>query len=235
MHLLYRDTSANHTISVQETDELYGERGLFRILQFSGQAIQGAMDMQRPERVVFEYPRAMLHLMAINRPAYEHVFIIGHGIGTLGRQLAGKRVKIAELDETVVRLSRDYFGYDQDQVIVGDGRELLAAEKELAYDCIMVDAFNEKGTPPHLTSLEFFRLTATKLDPEGILLLNLLTRGGNDPLVNAIHATLAKEYAYTKAFMLQTKGAGSLKNLILAARPRPIVYQARQLAGFLEV
>lgn len=236
MQRLYEDTSSvNPTISVWETDELYGERGVFRTLQFSGQAIQGAMDMGRPERIVFEYPRAMLHLMAANCPAYEHVFIIGHGIGTLGRHLADKRVKIAELDDTVVRLSREYFGYNLNQVIVGDGRLLLAAEKPLTYDVILLDAFNEKGTPPHLTSLEFFHLTAAKLDSQGILVLNLLTRGGHDPVIETIHNTLAKVYSHTQAFVLQTKGAGSLKNLLLVARNQPIVYQARQMAGFVQV
>lgn len=83
MHPEFLNSKNTPEIQVYETTELYGERGRFRVLQFSGDAIQGALDLDHPRRVVFEYPRAMIHLMEAGEPYFEDVFLIGHGIGTI--------------------------------------------------------------------------------------------------------------------------------------------------------
>lgn len=78
------------------------------MLEFSNNAIQGAMDLNDPSRILFEYPRAILHLIAHNLPSFERVFIIGHGIGTIAGHLTEKRCKVAELDQTVVEISKRF-------------------------------------------------------------------------------------------------------------------------------
>jgi spermidine synthase len=128
-----------------------------------------------------------------------------------------------------------YFGYNKDNVIVGDGRNILESEKPNTYDYIIVDAFTVKGTPRHLTSKEFFRVTRKKLDTQGSIIINLIGRGENDKLINAIHATLREEYAYTKSFSLPSEGATDIKNIITIGRNKPIVAQTRSMAGFTEV
>ncbi|WP_261381439.1 spermidine synthase [Paenibacillus cremeus] len=236
MQLLFQEAGPNHEVTVYETGELYGEKGLFRVLQFSNEAIQGALDLHRPERIVFEYPRAILHLMEHNHPSFEDVFMIGHGIGTIASHLADRRCKIAELDRTVVEVSRRFFGYGDNNVVVGDGRQLLERERSKTYDCIIVDAFTDQGTPRKLVSTEFFQLTSDKLDAHGSILLNLMGRGDKDPLLNAIHTTMSEVFAYTKAFVLRSEEGSrrDLQNIILMGSGSPIGYQARQMAGFTE-
>ncbi|MFC5451147.1 spermidine synthase [Paenibacillus aestuarii] len=235
MNLLFKNTDQHREITVYETSELDGKKGTFRVLQFSDQAVQGAMDLKQPARIIFEYPRAMLHLMHFNDPSFEDVFVIGHGIGTIARNLPNKRVKVAELDENVVELSRRYFGYSLNNVIVGDGREILDGEKPHTYDYIVLDAFNRSGTPPHLTSREFFRLAKDKLNSKGAILMNLIGRGAKDKLVSAIHSTLSTEFAYIKTFALPSESDGDVKNIILMGGNRPFCFQSRNMAGFIEM
>ncbi|SDC01087.1 spermidine synthase [Paenibacillus sp. UNCCL117] len=235
MHIRYRTSSGDQEITVCDVPELYGEKGSFRVLQFSNEAIQGAMDLNRPERMVFEYPRAILHLMEINDPAFEDVFMIGHGTGMLAGRLTDKRCKVAEIDGEVVAISRAWFGYSGDNVTVGDGRQLLAEEKPHTFDYIVLDAFTEKGTPRHLTSREFFSLAREQLDPEGAIIMNLTGKGEHDPLICAIHATLDGVYAYTGAFVLPSEGAGDIRNMLLMGSAKPIRHQARSMAGFREI
>jgi spermidine synthase len=234
-HLFVTEGSDQQRISVYDTDELYGEKGTFRVLQFSEAAVQGAVDLNRPERIVFEYPRAIIHLMEHNDPQFEDVFMIGHGIGTIVSHLPGKPFKTAEFDEQVVELSRRYFHCSTDHVVIGDGRGILTGEAPQSYDYIILDAFTAEGTPRHLTSREFFRLAQDKLDAEGAVIVNLMGRGGHDPSVASVYTTLLEQFAYVKAFLLPSEGAGALRNMILTGSSRPIGYQGRQMAGFVEI
>jgi spermidine synthase len=235
LHVRFKEFSNNHEITVYDTTELYGEKGKFRVMQFSDQAIQGAMDLNNPERIVFEYPRAIIHLMEFNDPSFEDVFVIGHGIGTIAGHFSEKRFKVVELDDKVVEFSKRCFGYHKDNVIVGDGRHILGREEPHAYDYIILDAFTDKGTPSHLTSKEFFKITREKLDSRGSIIMNLMGKGENDKLINAIHTTLSEEYAYTKSFSLLSEGATDIKNIIIIGGNKPIGFQIRNMAGFTEI
>lgn len=108
MRVLYRNKSEQHELTVYDTKKLYGEKGRFRVLEFSNAAVQGAMDLDEPARMVLEYPRAMVHLMELNHPDFERVFVVGHGIGTLPTYLSDCQVKVAELDAEVAELSRTF-------------------------------------------------------------------------------------------------------------------------------
>jgi spermidine synthase len=235
LHILIKEFSNNHEMTVYDTTELYGEKGNFRVMQFSNQAIQGAMDLNNRERIVFEYPRAIINLMVYNNPSFEDVFVIGHGIGTIADHFSEKRFKVAELNDKVVELSKRFFGYCKDNVIVGDGRHILESEKPHTYDYIILDAFTNKGTPRHLTSKEFFRITKEKLNSQGSIIMNLMGKGDNDKLINAIHTTLSEEYAYTKSFCLPSEGVSDILNIIIIGRNKPIRFQARHMAGFTEI
>lgn len=218
-----------------DTPELYGENGNFRLLQFSNEAIQGALDLDHPERIIFEYPRAIIHLMEFNDPSFEDVFIIGHGIGTIPRYCFNKQCKVAELDARIVEISRTYFGYNRDNVIIADGRHTLEGEAPESYDYIIVDAFTDKGTPRHLTSCEFFEMTYKKLDSHGFIILNLIGRSIHDYHVSSIHSTLLECYPYVKSFALPAEGAADIQNILLVGGKSPVQFQARHMCGFTEI
>lgn len=131
-------------ITVYDANHLYGEIGKYRLLQFSDDAVQGAIDLKNPKRIVLEYPRAMIHLMESNDPSFKNMFIIGHGIGTIAGHYSDRQVMVAEIDEKVVELSREYFNYRNDNVVIGDGRQILSKVEAASLDYIIVDAFTKE-------------------------------------------------------------------------------------------
>ncbi|KIL39643.1 spermidine synthase [Gordoniibacillus kamchatkensis] len=235
MHLRLKETGQQHQdITVYDTKELYGERGSFRVMQFSHEAVQGAMDLNDPKRIVLEYPRAIIHLMELNNPSFEDAFVIGHGIGTIAGHFPDKRFKAAELDGKVLEISRTHFGYHSDNVIIGDGRFILANEAPQTYDYVILDAFTAEGTPRHLVSAEFFGMAKEKLHSRGAIVMNLMGKGANDNLINAIHTTLGEHFPYTRTFALPAQGARDVQNVVIMGSGKPIRYQARHMAGFIE-
>jgi spermidine synthase len=235
LHLLAKESSIHDEITVYDATQLYGEKGKFRFLQFSDDAIQGAIDLNDPLRIVLEYPRAIIHLMESNHPAFEKVFVIGHGIGTIAGHYSKKQFTVAEIDEKVVELSKSFFKYNKDNVVVGDGRQILSNEQTNEFDCIILDAFTKKGTPFHLTSLEFFKMTKEKLTSQGSIIMNLMGKAHNDKLINAIHTTLREIYTYSKAFSLPGEDAADMSNIIVIGSNKSIDFQARDMAGFYEI
>ncbi|MBD2868242.1 spermidine synthase [Paenibacillus arenilitoris] len=235
MHQLAKERSAYQEITVFEASELYGKTGKYRLLQFSDDAVQGAMDLKDPSRIVLEYPRAIIHLMERNDPSFARAFMIGHGIGTIAGRYPDKRFTVAEIDDKVVELSRRYFDYRMDNVVIGDGRALLGLEDEGILDYVIVDAFTKDGTPARFASLEFFRMAASKLAFGGTIIMNLAGRARNDKYIDAVYTTLTGAFAYTKAYALPGSSASDKRNVILAGSGRPIDCEPREMAGFREI
>ncbi|MEK3786996.1 spermidine synthase [Paenibacillus sp. FSL K6-1230] len=231
MQTIYYHDRRLPELRVTELEELYGERGRFRVLQFGDGAIQGAQDLEQPERVVLEYPRAMIHLMEHNLMQFDRAFVIGHGIGTIAGYFSDRRVITAELDERIRDISEAYFNCHIQDVRLGDGRALLAEEQSDSLDYIVVDAFSDSITPPHLVCSEFFELAADRLSPDGTILLNLIG-SPTDRWIHAVHSTLQLHYLYTLTFILQPEHVREHTNIIMVGRQRPIAYQARHMAGF---
>lgn len=235
MHVQLKEQNNDQEITVLDIQELYGEKGNFRVLQFSNEAIQGALDLDQPKRILFEYPRAIIHLVEWNDPTFEDIFIIGHGIGTLPGYFSNKRCKVAELSAPIVHLSRQYFGYNQDNIIIGDGRAILESEQNEVLDYIVVDAFTDKGTPHHLVSWEFFQTASDKLDDQGSIILNLIGRSENDSFIHAIHTTACGIFPYVRSFSLPVQNSTDTQNILITASKTPITFQSKHLAGFTEV
>jgi spermidine synthase len=203
---------------------------------FADDAVQGAIDLKNPKRIILEYQRALISVMEAMNPYFEKVFLIGHGIGTIAGHYANKRFKTAEIDESVVELSRQYFNYGRNDVIIGDGRQLLDKEAPNSFDYIIVDAFTDKGTPHHLKTMEFFAMTMEKLASNGVLLLNLMGKTNNDRLLNAIYSTLSHTYFYTKAFSLPAEAERDERNILVVASNKTLDCQAGDIGkGIVEI
>lgn len=236
MHLLEKAVSRINEIRIYETSELYGKTGRYRVMGFEDGAVQGAMDLRDPRKVVLEYQQAVIHLMDSNVPSFENVFVIGHGVGTIAAHYPNKRFVVAEIDAEVVELSKQYFGCRTDHVRIGDGRRILEDQQPRFYDYIILDAFTPKGTPLHLLTLEFVEIAMDKLRPEGAVILNLTGKRRNDRLIAAIYATLSEACRYVNAYYLPVIGASESDsgNVIIAGSHRPIKAQSRLMAGFAE-
>lgn len=236
MHILAKESSEfNDEIVVFETTELFGEMGKFRCMRFTDEAVQGAIHLKNPERVLLDYQRAVIHLMECSNTSFENVFIIGHGIGTIAGHYPNKRITVAEIDEKVVRMSREFFGYRMNNVVIGDGRDILNNEEPGSYDYIILDAFNQKGTPTQFTTLEFFKITLEKLHSQGVLIMNLMGKAKNDRHINAIHTTLRETYRFTKVYIQLKADAADTGNMIIIGSNKTLEYQLPKLVNFTEI
>ncbi|MCQ4086377.1 spermidine synthase [Saccharibacillus sp. JS10] len=220
------------TIKVIDTNLLDEEKGRFRVLSFADDDIQGVIDLDDPKRIVLEYPRAIIHLMEQNSPDFERAFIIGHGIGTIAGYFGDRDMRTAEISPTIAQWSRTYFGYDGAEVQVGDGRELLEQEPDGSLDCIVLDAFTEKGTPWHLFTSEFWNLAKKKMNERGIILLNVFGRGQRDSFVDAVWAGVSEVFEHTQAFALPPDDPRDTTNRILVGSKREVSFKLGQMAGF---
>ncbi|MNP81696.1 hypothetical protein D3C76_1801320 [compost metagenome] len=53
--------------------------------------------------------------------------------------------------------------------------------------------------------------------------------------MGAIHTTVGEYFEYTKAFAIPSEGTADIRNIIIMGSAQPIRYQARQMAGFVEI
>jgi spermidine synthase len=199
MRLIAEKPSPYHTIYVVEHDR---PDGTYRYMQFGPEVYQGAIKLDHPDEVLFKYIRHLLEIGESLIPDMERVFIVGHGIGTTSRlfEMKDKKVTTVEIDPVVLDISRQYFGYDGDSVVIGDGRRLLAQEPDGTIDYLILDAFSNESIPYHLTTNEFFSLTKKKLKEHGIMAMNVIGRIHGDEVLNSIYSTIANNFPFVRVY-----------------------------------
>jgi hypothetical protein len=124
------------------------------------------------------------------------VAILGNAGGTTARALGvyypDAEIDGVELDPAVSRVGREYFGLgDNPRLTVhdADARPFLRAS-DTRYDLIVVDAYRQPYVPFYLTTEEFFRLVRSRLEPGGIVALNVAATPGDRRLTAALAASL---------------------------------------------
>jgi len=105
------------------------------------------------------------------------MLILGMGTGTYATQCASYFPNIksegVEIDEKITDLAHEYFYLDEDiPVTTYDGRAFLEGVDK-TYDIIMVDAYRDITIPFQMSSVEFFRLVKSHLNPGGVLIMNM--------------------------------------------------------------
>ena len=151
--------------------ELYETEGFGKMLVLDG-------TIQLVEVGEESYHEVLVHPALLAHPNPRRVLIIGGGDGgTLREVLRHKtveKVKMVEIDETVVEVSRIYLGIDRGafddpraEVIIGDGVEYLK-ETDERFDVIIVDSTDPVGPARLLFSEEFYRSAYEKLNDRGV-------------------------------------------------------------------
>jgi spermidine synthase len=135
----------------------------------------------------------------LDRPL-RSVAILGNAAGTTARALGvfypEARVDGVELDPAVSRVGRRFFGLEDNLRLTvhdADARPFLRST-DTRYDLIVVDAYHQPYVPFYLATREFFRLARERLEPGGILALNVASVPGDESLVDGIAGTLKHEF-----------------------------------------
>jgi hypothetical protein len=96
----------------------------------------------------------------------------------------------------VTEVGRRYLGLDDNprlEVHTADARPFLRSQDE-RYDLIFVDAYRPPYVPFYLATQEFFRLARDRLEPGGIIALNVAMVPDDERLVEGVAGTLATEF-----------------------------------------
>ena len=132
----------------------------------------------------------------LGRPP-ERVAMLGNAAGTAARAYERfypfAEVDGVELDPAVSDAGRRYFEMGQIGTLTvhdEDARSFLR-KTDSSYDVIIVDAYRPPYVPFYLATKEFFELVRDRLNPGGIVALNVATTPDNHSLADGIGGTLA--------------------------------------------
>lgn len=107
--------------------------------------------------------------------------VVGLGAGSLACYARPHQAwTYFEIDPVMEKLARDerFFTYLRDargdmRVVVGDARRSLAAERDAAFDLLVLDAYSSDAIPIHLVTREALALYLRKLAPGGVLAFHI--------------------------------------------------------------
>ena len=169
------ETPYNH-ITIEQAGSIVEMRSFWRSKLYR----ESAVDLTDPTRLIVPYT-ASIARSAIFHPHPKNVLMIGLGGGGFNqffeKAFPGASLETAELDPQVFALAQKYLGFKpsaHDQVVVHDGRMFLRHSKTI-YDWIILDAFRGGFVPPHLKTVEFYKLVQSHLTPDGLFVANVQT------------------------------------------------------------
>ncbi|MEY2602050.1 MAG: spermidine synthase [Verrucomicrobiota bacterium] len=169
------ETPYNH-ITIEQAGSIVEMRSFWRSKLYR----ESAVDLTDPTRLIVPYT-ASIAASAILHPHPKNALMIGLGGGGFNqffeKAFPGATLETVELDPQVLALAQKYLGLkpsDRDKVDVLDGRMFLRHSKTV-YDWIILDAFRGGFVPPHLKTVEFYKLVQTHLTADGLFVANVHT------------------------------------------------------------
>lgn len=132
----------------------------------------------------------------LGRPA-RTMLVIGDAGGTIPRAYGRLYPRVAivgvELDPKVTEAGRRYLGLGDNprlHVVTADGRPYLERTSR-RFDVIVIDAYRQPYVPFYMATREFFALVRSRLEPGGIVALNVAATPRDRRLTRALAASLA--------------------------------------------
>lgn len=186
-----------------------GAGGHIREMLIDG-LIQGGIDVASGQSV-YEYSYLLEHLTLASNPAGKRGLVIGLGTGIIPRRFAahGIETEVVDIDPEVVSAARTHFGLPPGQrVHLVDARYFLATASA-RYDYIILDVFSGDTTPGYLLSREALELARARLEPGGVLGINLMgSLGAERRMTASVMRTLEEVFPWVQAFPLFVPGTG---------------------------
>lgn len=143
-----------------------------------GEALESAVDLDDPLRLVVAYTRT-LYAGLFFQPQPNRVLMIGLGGAGFHRLFAAAYpealLQTVELDPKVFELCQTRLAFkptERTPVALMDGRMFVKRDRQ-TWDWIILDAFRGGYVPPHLKTEEFYRECAARLSNKGVFMSNL--------------------------------------------------------------
>lgn len=214
-------------------DGMKGDPGAVKQLVLD-HLIHSAIRPNDPDELWYSYEKVMAWLItAPERPAGQ-TFFIGGGAYILPAWMVAKlpaaRIDVAEIDPAVTAIAFKEFVPSSDRIRTFnmDARLVLKdLPAEQKYDVVVGDAFHGVSVPYHLTTLEFTQIVRSRLNPDGIYIINLIDQH-EGPFLRAMAATLrAAEFPHVY-LLAGNSGAttGSSSTWIMVGALKPVDWDA---------
>ncbi len=164
----------HHSVSPFQTVEIYQTADYGNLLVLDG-------CIMLTEAHEFLYHEMLVHVPLLSHPQPETVLVVGGGDGGTVREVllhdTIKRVDMVEIDEEVVKVSRQYLpGLTSKledprvKLIFQDAVEFIRGLDQV-YDVVLVDSTDPIGPGEGLFSHDFYRDVQRSLRPEGMVVV----------------------------------------------------------------
>ena len=167
--------------------------------------------------------------------------VLGNAAGTVarayGRYFPRTEVDAVEIDGELTELGRRYFDLRNPRMraFAEDARPWLE-RTERRYDAIVVDAYRQPYIPFYLTTREFFELARERLEPGGIVIVNVGHPETSDELERVLGRTMAaalptvRRWPVEETNTLLVGGVGEVSAARLRANAAALPADLRPLA-----
>lgn len=178
----YRDTK----LSLRAKRALHSEKSLFQqvdVVETEGMGnlllLDGMVMTTEADEFVYHEMISHVPLLAMAQPA-KRVLVIGGGDGGTVREVLRhpsiEEVVLCEIDEAVVRVSKQYFpalasafGHPKLTVVIEDGVDFVAKQPDASFDLVILDSTDPLGPGVGLFTVPFYQQVRRILTPTGIM------------------------------------------------------------------
>ncbi len=160
-----------------------GEHGPFRHFSHgtTSHGVQSLDDDLKATPLAYHHPDGPVGQVLETIP-HERVGVMGLGAGAMAAYAdEGEQFVFYEIDPAVKHVAQEYFTYLEEcgeacKVVIGDGRKKIEQTEDDSFDIIFMDAYSSDAVPTHLMTREAFEIYFSKLDDDGVLVLNVSNR-----------------------------------------------------------
>ncbi|AJM91607.1 spermidine synthase [Nitrosopumilus piranensis] len=194
-----------------------------------------SMNMRDPLDLVIDYTEYFHLGMMFNPAAKDILFVGGGGFSGPKNFLAlypDVKIDVIEIDSDVIDAAKNYFNLESNprlQIFNDDARKHLSMFDK-KYDLIILDAYATNYVPYHLMTHEFFQTLEKRLEPNGVVVSNLLgsIEGNNSPLVRSIYKTMKETFPVSYIFPTESEPI-FLQNIMIVSSNQPYEFDRLQL------
>ncbi|MEH6445479.1 MAG: hypothetical protein V7784_16415 [Oceanospirillaceae bacterium] len=210
-------------------------------LTFGSGGQQSGMQINQPDRLMFQYTQAMM-LTLLFVPKAKSALLLGLGAGSIAKSLLihDKELSITavELRGNVKEIAHQWFNLPETprlNIIIDDAFQFIA-NTETYSDLLFVDLYLDNGIQRLLSSSEFIQQCYDALNDDGALVLNLWDEGkGYLPF----DLDLLEEIFTSQALMLVTDESNIIviigKNFQADPHPRKMQSEAKKVGAKLDI
>ncbi len=183
---------------------------------------QSGMDKADPTKLVFTYTQ-YFHLGPLANPVAQSVLFVGGG-GFSGPKsflatYPSIHVDVVEIDPDVIETAYRYFNLTTDArlTVHNEDARLYLSQTTNSYDLIVLDAYTKTYVPFHLMTWEFMQLLSSKLNPNGVVISNLIGSlvGDTSDIIRAEYKTIISVFPNIAVFATSSFSIGSVQNIML--------------------